>query len=35
MAEANAAGTSVAEAAERFCRQLRAGLDGGDGPHST
>ena len=35
MAEANAAGTSVAEAAERFCRQLRAGLDGNDGPHST
>jgi tryptophan synthase alpha chain len=35
MAEANAAGTSVAEAAERFCRQLRAGLDGSDGPHST
>ena len=35
MAEANAAGTSVAEAAERFCRQLRAGLDGNDGPHSA
>jgi tryptophan synthase alpha chain len=32
MAEANAAGTSVAEAAEHFCRQLRAGLDGSDGP---
>jgi tryptophan synthase alpha chain len=35
MAEANAAGTSVAEAAERFCRQLRAGIDGGDGAHSA
>ena len=35
MAEANAAGTTVAEAAERFCRQLRAGLDGGDGAHSA
>ncbi len=35
MAEANAAGTSVAEAAERFCRQLRDGLDGSDGPQSA
>ena len=30
MAEAAAAGTTVAEAAERFCRELRAGLDGND-----
>jgi hypothetical protein len=35
MAEAAAAGTSVAEAAERFCRQLRAGLDGNEGAHSA
>jgi hypothetical protein len=35
MAEANAAGTSVAEATERFCRQLRAGLDGHDEPHAA
>jgi tryptophan synthase alpha chain len=35
IAEANAAGTSVAAATEHFCRQLRAGLDGNDAPHST
>ena len=35
MAEAAAAGTSVAEATESFCRQLRAGLDGNDGHHSA
>jgi tryptophan synthase alpha chain len=35
MAEANAARTSVAEATERFCRQLRAGLDGHDEPHAA
>jgi tryptophan synthase alpha chain len=35
MAEAAAAGTSVAEATESFCRQLRAGLDDNEGHHSA
>ena len=34
MADAAAAGTSVAEAAEGFCRELRAGLDGNAAPPS-
>ncbi|MCX5951586.1 MAG: tryptophan synthase subunit alpha [Cyanobacteria bacterium] len=35
MAEAAAAGSSVAEAAEGFCRELRAGLDGADATPSS